>query len=278
MGPAGVAERFDTIDARLRLAGPGLGRTAEPFELRSEEVLTVCLGAIGMSEPVCFGLQIGVPTTLVAVHPALIDFERSIHHPVEDIAVVRDQKERAAVLLAQVGFQPFDRVGVEVVGGLIENRQGGLLDQEPRERYPPPLAAAHLIDAAVHLAKTELLKEHVDATAVLPASEPLDLLSSGRLRLGVRFPSGLLCGDPLAERLVSLKRLGPGAEPFEHDISRVPSRRQRRFLGQVTNGRFTPACDPPGVRLLFTDQDARQGRLARAVVPNQPHPLPFVNR
>ena len=191
---------------------------------------------------------------------------------------MRDQKERAAVLLAQVGFQPFDRVGVEVIGWLIENRQSGFLDQEPRERYAPPLPAAHLIDAAVDLAKAELLEEHVDAKAVLPASEPLDLLSSGRLRLGVRFPSWLLCGDPLAELLVSLKRLGPGAEPFEHDVSRISARRQRRFLGQVANGRFTPACDPPRVRLLFTHQDARQGRLARAVVPDEPNPLPFVNR
>ncbi len=183
-----------------------------------------------MGQPIGFGFQISMPTALVAVHPALVDLERSVHHPVENVAVMRDQKERASVLLPQVGLQPIDRISVEVVGGLIENRQSGLFDQESSECHAPPLAAAHLIDAAVDLAKAELLEKHVDAKAVVPASEPLDLLRSGRLRLGVGFPSGLLCGDPMAELLVSLERLGPGAEPLEHDVSRIPARRQRRFL------------------------------------------------
>ena len=278
LGTGGIAKRLGTIDARFRLAGSGLGRPAEPFELGAEEVLTVCLGAICMGQPVCFGLQICMPTSIVAVHLALIDLEGSVDDPIEDVAVMRDQNERTAVLLAQVGLEPFDGVGVEVVGRLIENRQAGLLDQESRERNASPLAAAHLIDAPIHFNEAELLEKHIDAKAVFPAAKTFDFLGSGRLWLRVGFPSRFLRGDQPAELLVSLEGLGPGTEPFEDDVPRIAAARQVGFLRQIANGRLTAAGDTPRVRLLFTDQDARQSRLARAVVPDEPNSLPFVNR
>ena len=71
---------------------------------------------------------------------AAVQLEDPLGDVVEEVAVVRDGDDRARVLL-QVPLQPGDRLGVEVVGRLVEQQQVGLLQQHLAQGDAPPFAA-----------------------------------------------------------------------------------------------------------------------------------------
>jgi len=231
---------------------------------------------MGQSFRFCF--EVRVPSTSIAMHFASIDFERSRHDPIEHVAIVRDQDQGAAVLFTEIRFEPFDRVGIEVIGRFIENCQAGLFDQKPCKRDSSSFAPAHLVHAAIDLVKIELLKQHIDPAAVLPSPKPLHIVCSDGLGFGVRFPPRFLRGDQPAERLMALECFCPGAEPLEHDLSRRSPGGQWRLLWEVADARFSPACDPTLVCLLLAEENAGQRRLSRSIVPHEADPLPLVNR
>ncbi len=52
-------------------------------------------------------------------------------HAVEELAVVRDQQQRAGIIL-QPAFQPDDGIEVQVVGGLVQQQQVGAAHQRAR--------------------------------------------------------------------------------------------------------------------------------------------------
>jgi len=53
---------------------------------------------------------------------------------------VGDGDHRARVFIEEV-LQPLDRLGVEVVRGLVEEEQVGVLEEQPGQRHPTLLAA-----------------------------------------------------------------------------------------------------------------------------------------
>ena len=52
-------------------------------------------------------------------------------------------------IIAQVPFQPGYRLRVEVVGGLVEQQQLGLLQEQPAERNAPPFTAGKLAHVGI---------------------------------------------------------------------------------------------------------------------------------
>ena len=114
-----VAQRDGSIHARLRLRGAGLGRASKPFEFRAQEVLPVgfCTGRV--RQAFRFGGEIRLPPAGVAVNLTLVDLDGAGDDPVEHVAIMRDQEKRPRILFFEIGFEPFDRVGIEVVGRLI---------------------------------------------------------------------------------------------------------------------------------------------------------------
>src|SRR5262249_48000562 len=56
---------------------------------------------------------------------------------VEEVAVVGDDQDRTGIV-AQVALEPGHRLGVQVVGRLVEQEEIGLLQEEPAERDTPP--------------------------------------------------------------------------------------------------------------------------------------------
>ena len=57
---------------------------------------------------------------------AAVEFKDPASHMVEEVTVVGDGDDGAFVLL-QVALQPLDALGIEVVGGLVEEQDVGLL-------------------------------------------------------------------------------------------------------------------------------------------------------
>jgi hypothetical protein len=71
---------------------------------------------------------------------AAIELEDPPGDVVEEIPVVGDGDDGAGVVLEKA-FEPGDRLGVEMVRGLVEQQEVGRLQEQPAERDAAALAA-----------------------------------------------------------------------------------------------------------------------------------------
>ena len=80
----------------------------------------------------------GGVVTAVSVRHAVLEVDDAIDHAIEELAVVRDQKQRPWIL-AQPGFQPQDGVEVQMIGRLIEQQEVRAAHERLRyiETYAP---------------------------------------------------------------------------------------------------------------------------------------------
>ena len=151
------------LDAEARLGRTGGGAAPQPGQLLAHQVLP--LGLLGGGD----ALALGAGEDVVGVAALVLVDRAALHVPhagadlVEEPAVVGDADERGAAR-PQVLGQPGDALDVEVVGGLVEDDQVLLGDEQLGERDPAPLAAGERADDGV-----EALRE---AGQVEPAEEP----------------------------------------------------------------------------------------------------------
>ncbi len=110
----------------LVLGLAGLGRAAYPVELVLQS-----LGELGVAVALrldtgCLRLQVRGVVALVGVEVPAVDLADPLGHVVQEVAVVRDGEHGALVVVQEV-LEPQDRLGVQVVRGLVEQQQVGQL-------------------------------------------------------------------------------------------------------------------------------------------------------
>ena len=141
LGGVGLGQQLLVgAEAGLALGLAGLRRQAHPLELAGEGPLAGVRGALLAGEA---GQLLLEPARVVALErdaAAVVELEDPLGDVVEEVAVVGDRDDGARVLLEEA-LQPLDRLGVEVVGRLVEQEQVGVAQQEPAERDPALLAA-----------------------------------------------------------------------------------------------------------------------------------------
>ena len=96
-------------------------------------------------EAVLLGLEVGRVVALVGVGLAAVELEDPLGDVVEEVPVVGDGQDGAGVR-RQVVLQPLHRLGVEVVGGLVEQQQVGLLEQQLAQRDAAALTTGEVVD------------------------------------------------------------------------------------------------------------------------------------
>ncbi|MPM66455.1 hypothetical protein SDC9_113362 [bioreactor metagenome] len=103
-----------------------------------------------------------------------------------------DAQHRSRVAL-QVTFQPGYRFGVQVVGGLVEQQQIGLLQQQLAQCHAAPFAARQHIDDGVRRRATQrvhgLLETGIDIPGIAGVELGLQLAHLGQqgVEVGVRI-------------------------------------------------------------------------------------------
>ena len=101
-------------------------------------------------------------------------------------------RDDGAGVLVQEPLEPLDRLGVEVVGRLVEQQQVGVLEQQPGERHAPLLAAGQGRDVGVVGRAAERVHRDLDVALEVPGVGGVDpvleraLLGADRLVVGVR--------------------------------------------------------------------------------------------
>ena len=73
-----------------------------------------------------------------------------------------DEQHGAREIADEVVLEPPDRVSVEMVRRLVEDRELGLRDEDPRERDPPRLSTAHRADGTLDVENAQVPQDLVD--------------------------------------------------------------------------------------------------------------------
>ena len=175
-----------------------------------------------------------------------------------------DGDDGAGVLL-QVLLQPRHALGVEVVGGLVEEQQVGRLEQQPAQRDAAALTTGEDRDVGVAGRAAQGVHRLLDAGVELPAVVVLDdlhelaLLGHQRVEVGVglahRRADLLEAGQRVAQRLDRLLDVAAHVELLV----------ERRLLQQDADRRVRRERRLTVGGLLHAGHDLEDGRLAGAV-------------
>ena len=133
-------EIFIALIAGLRLRLPRARGRRDPFTLAREGALVRRLFTTLLLQPLLLLLEPGRIIALIGDAAAAVELENLPSDVVEEVAVMGNDQNRARVV-AQVGLEPADRLGIEMIGGLVEQQEVRLLEQQTAERHAPPLAA-----------------------------------------------------------------------------------------------------------------------------------------
>ena len=166
---------------------------------------------------------------------ATVELEDPAGHVVEEVAVVGDRHHGARVVL-QRALQPGHRLGVEVVGGLVEQEEVGLGEQEAAQRHPAPLAARERRHVGVPRGQAQGVHGDLEGALEIPGPGGVDL----GLQVGLLGQEGVDVGLGRAERgadlVVAVDQRLHLAHAIGHVAGHVLGRVELGFLRQVADG------------------------------------------
>ena len=284
-------EPRDLFALALRLRGLGVLRAEaldESIELRDLlfELLVVSFEALA---PQFLLLEITGELHGVVVQPAAIQLLDVGGHAIEEHAIVGHHHQPAVEVL-EIIFEPLHRRQVEMVGGLIEEQQGRVGEQQGRERGAHAPAARELRQRPVLIGEREAQpREHASRTRldrVFVVDLQMMLQLSGALQQIAEL--GIL-GRDAAEPLMELVQLLAHPQHFAVRLERALEHGAVVALGGLLRQVAEPR--PPGHHALalfirqLAQHDAQQRGLAGAVgthqgaaVPGREHPVEFVEQ
>ena len=256
---AGLAQQLlIALVARLGFRLPGARRRRDPFLLARQRALMRLVLAAFLLEPLLLLHQPRRVVALVGNAAAAVELEDPAGDVVEKVAVVGDDEDGARIV-AQMAFEPQHRLGVEMVGRLVEQQQFRLLQQQPAQRDAAPLAAGEFRHLGVVRRAAQRVHRLIDLGIEIPQPLGLDLvLQLGHLVGGL---VGIIGGELVVAVDDRLLRRDALHDVLAHRFVGI----ELRFLGQVADA---GALGDPGLAGIFgveAGHDAQQRRLAGAV-------------
>ena len=145
-GNLDALDLFQFLDARLHLLGlGGLGAEAVDEGFKVLDLLAlVAVGRLELRAPLVFLLEIFGVVALVDGQPLVPYLHGAVDGDIEKIAVVRDEDVAEGISL-EIVLEPVAGFQIEVVGGLVEQQQVGLGQQQLGQRDAHLPAAAELV-------------------------------------------------------------------------------------------------------------------------------------
>ena len=211
---------------------------------------------------------------LIVVEAAHRDLEGTRGDVVDEGAVVADDDDRLPRLDEEV-LEPLDRLDVEVVRRLVEEKDIGLLQEELRQldtHTPAPTELARLSREVASLeAKTE--ERQLDSLVIVDLFNSVVLLTQCRHLLDNRHILGAIVVGASIEGLVELFHTGchlvdvaEGLLSFLEDGAPIFG---EEVLGKVGHLHTRGDVDLPAGRLTRTTEDLQQGALTGTILPHE---------
>ena len=212
-----------TGDPGAVLGHAGPGGHPDPLQLSGEGLPAVALLLLFLGQAILLLLEPGGVVALPGDALAPVELEDPAGDVVEEVAVVGDGDDRAGIIL-EVALEPGDRLGVEVVGGLVEEEDVGAFEQGLAERDPALLAAGEGRDVGVAGREPHGVHGDLDVAVEVPGVGRVDgVLDPGLL---VEQLLHLVGVERLAELGVDLDRIGStGPGSWRRPARRCPGRR-----------------------------------------------------
>ena len=214
--------------------------------------------------------ELGEPADVLGRRPGG-QLDDALGHGIDEVTVVAHEEDGARIRGQRV-LEPRHAVGVEVVGGLVEDERVGLGQQEAAEggAHPPP--TGHLDQRPRGVGGREAQPgQH-------PVGSGLDRIAPEGLEAALRLPVGgeraVVLGPGRGGDLVvqpdqlPLEPLDLGA-PGQHLVEHGPVAPLGDLLREVADGLVLGPVHLAGVGLGDAEDDLQQRRLAGAVAADQ---------
>ena len=128
------------VQTSFTLGLASLGGHAHPFQLALQGFASLRCYLFFLLHALGLLFQPAGVVTLPGDALAAVEFQNPAGHVVEEVAVVGYADDSAFVLL-KVLLEPVDAFGIQVVGGLVEEKDVGLLQQQTAQGNPTAFAA-----------------------------------------------------------------------------------------------------------------------------------------
>ncbi len=253
-------------EARLALGLTGARAHPHPFQLALERPPAGGFLLLLERQALLLLVEPGRVVALPRDAAAAVQLEDPAGHVVEEVAVVGDRHDRPGIL-GEEALQPGHRLGIEVVGRLVEQQQVGPLQQQPAERHPPALASRQAADGGVAGRQAQRVHGDLERAVELPGVGRVDRVLHPGLLLEQLLH--LLGREVLAEARIDLveagEQLAGAGDPLLDVAQHVLGLVEPRLLLQVAD------LDPLGRPRLAAEvgdgagHDLEQRALAGAV-------------
>jgi len=208
-----------------------------------------------------------------------VKFESASRDVIEDIAVMRDQQQRAAEALTQMLLEPFDRGDVEMIRRLVEDREVGLADEQARQCDPSAFAAGQCFDLALGVSNAEVVDDRLGFVHPLPAAEPLDGFPGGRLPVDQVVQITLACvGQCPGDFVIALLRSAPLDQTPQYDVPHTLAILESWLLLENVDTCPPTPRDLSSIRRFDAAEHPAEGALPASAVAHQTHTFPPANR
>ncbi len=252
------------LEAGLALGLAGLRVGPHPLQLVLQALLALDVLLPFDLEPRGLGLQVGGVVALVGVGAPPVELQDPGRDVVEEVAVVGHGQDGAGVFL-QVLLQPLDALGVEVVGGLVQQQQVGGLQQQLAQGDATALTTGQHGHVGVGRRATQCVHRLLELAVEVPRVAVLKLVLqlAHLLQQRVAVVGGHLLGDVVVA-LEHRHRLG---DAFLHVAEDVLLLVERGLLLEHAHGEARHQFGVAVGRVLQAGHHPEQRRLSGAVRP-----------
>ncbi len=256
-------------EARLALRLPGPWRHPNPLQLALYRAAPRLRLALVLGEP---RLLLFEPARVVAlewVGTALVEFEDPAGDLVEEIAVVGDGDDSPGIFL-EMALQPCDRLGVEVVGRLVEQQKIGCGKQKAAKRNPAALTPRQGGYRGIPRRHPKGVHGDLDLAFQVPGAGRLD----PTLQLGLLGAEGVVVGVGIGPTrqylLVAVEERLDRRHPVHHIPDDILVGVEHRFLRQQTHGEPFPEPGIAGCGLVLARHHPQEGGFPRPIGADHP--------
>ena len=253
-----LAQRLKAAHASRVARAPRFHAAANPGFLLREELVELALAHRVVRERFGLALLVFAEVARIGRETPAVELEDSVRDTVEEAPVVRHE-DHASGERGERLFQPLDRIDVEMIGRLVEQKQVGLEHQCPRERDALAQTARERIDVRVG-GKLQAIECRLDA-----------MLDRPRVRAIERF----------VQRVHAIEILGVGggviveeelprfADAFRNGLEDRPVSLERRLLRDARDLHTGCKPDLAVVGLRGSRGHLQQARLPRAIAADE---------
>ena len=210
-----------------------------------------------------FLFEPGAVVALVRNTGAAVEFQNPFGRVVQKVAVVGDRYHGAGVTLQKL-LQPIDRLGVQVVGGLVQQQHIGFGKQQTAQGHAALFTTRQNLDPGVPGRQAQGVGGNFQlvlgiGTGAADDGLHLGLFSRELVEVGVGLTVG---GVDLVQPCLGLEQSAhAGLHAFTHALGRV----ELRLLWQITDVQIGHRRCLALDLLVHAGHDLEQGGLARAI-------------